>query len=210
MSKTDHLVRFGRTKGLFLICCISVFAVIIVLKYDGIHIRASIPGKRGQGAVLLSTQMIQVSSIIVSAMAGIMLITLRIRAGKQPTSLRKIIIPPLGMATGFIMFAFSVTHIPWGWGLSAFGTGMLIFAFPLIVTTRLERVESEIYIRRSKAFIFIMITLFAIRLSLHSIVEQYMSIPQTGAIFYLLAFGMIIPWRLAMVSDYMRLQKVEQ
>lgn len=87
---------------------------------------------------------------------------------------------------------------------------MLIFAFPLIVTTRLERVESEIYVRRSKAFVFIMITLFAIRLSLHSIVEQYMSIPQTGAIFYLLAFGMIIPWRLAMVSDYMRLQKVEQ
>ncbi|OBZ10367.1 hypothetical protein A7975_22080 [Bacillus sp. FJAT-26390] len=149
------------------------------------------------------------SSIIVSALAGLTLIILRIRAGKQPTSLRKIIIPPLGMATGFVMFAFSATHIPWVWGLSAFLTGMLIFAFPLIVTTRLERVESEIYVRRSKAFIFIMLTLFIIRLSLHSVVEQYMSIPQTGAIFYLLAFGMIIPWRVAMISDYMRLQKVE-
>lgn len=131
------------------------------------------------------------------------------RAGKQPTSLRKIIIPPLGMATGFIMFAFSATHIPLMWGLSSFLTGLLIFAFPLIVTTRLERVESEIYVRRSKAFLFIMLTLFVIRLSLHGIAEQYMSIPQTGAIFYLLAFGMIIPWRLAMISDYMRLQKVE-
>ncbi|WP_171056271.1 CcdC family protein [Paenibacillus sinopodophylli] len=158
---------------------------------------------------MLSTNLIQIGSIIISAFAGLTLIILRIRAGKQPTSLRKIAIPPLGMATGFIMFAFSVTHIPWLWGLSAFLTGLLIFAFPLIVTTRLERVESEIYVRRSKAFIFIMLTLFVIRLSLHRVVEQYMSIPQTGAIFYLLAFGMIVPWRLAMLSDYIRLQKVE-
>lgn len=159
--------------------------------------------------MLLSTHLIQVGSVFVSALAGLTLIILRIRAGNQPTSLRKIVIPPLGMATGFIMFAFSATHIPWVWGLSAFLTGMLIFAFPLIVTTRLERVESEIYVRRSKAFVFIMLTLFIIRLSLHGVVEKYMSIPQTGAIFYLLAFGMIIPWRLAMISDYMRLKKLE-
>ncbi|HTG69538.1 MAG TPA: cytochrome c biogenesis protein CcdC [Candidatus Udaeobacter sp.] len=157
----------------------------------------------------MSTHLIQVGSVFVSALAGLTLIILRIRAGNQPTSLRKIVIPPLGMATGFIMFAFSATHIPWVWGLSAFLTGMLIFAFPLIVTTRLERVESEIYVRRSKAFVFIMLTLFIIRLSLHGVVEKYMSIPQTGAIFYLLAFGMIIPWRLAMISDYMRLKKLE-
>lgn len=157
----------------------------------------------------LSTQLIQVGSIIISALAGLTLIFLRMRAGKRPTNLRKIIIPPLGMATGFIMFAFPQTHIAWFWGLAAFLTGMLIFAFPLIVTTRLERIESKIYVRRSKAFIFIMLTLFVVRLSLHGIVEQYMSIPQTGAVFYLLAFGMIIPWRLAMISDYMRLQKVE-
>ncbi|MFF2481205.1 CcdC family protein [Paenibacillus sp. NPDC058071] len=157
----------------------------------------------------LSTQTIQLIAVLVSLLAGTGLIVLRLRASKQPTSLRKIIIPPLGMATGFIMFAFPITHIPWIWGLSAFGTGMLIFAFPLIVTTRLERVESNIYVKRSKAFIFIMVALLLIRLSLHGVVEQYMSIPQTGALFYLLAFGMIIPWRLAMVSDFMRLQKVE-
>ncbi|MEV5029786.1 cytochrome c biogenesis protein CcdC [Paenibacillus sp. LPE1-1-1.1] len=168
-----------------------------------------VEGNGREDAVLLSTHLIQIGSIIVSALAGLTLIIVRIRAGKQPTTLRKIAIPPLGMATGFMMFAFSATHIPWVWGFSSFLTGLLIFAFPLIVTTRLERVESEIYVRRSKAFIFIMMTLFVIRLSLHRVVEQYMSIPQTGAIFYLLAFGMIVPWRIAMISDYMRLQKVE-
>ncbi|MNH30953.1 hypothetical protein D3C79_912790 [compost metagenome] len=113
------------------------------------------------------------------------------------------------MATGFIMFAFPMTHIPWLWGLSAFGTGMLIFSLPLVVTTRLERVEQDIYVKRSKAFIFIMIILFGIRFALHDVMETYMSLPQTGAIFYLLAFGMIIPWRFAMVSDFVRLQNNE-
>ncbi|OBR67870.1 hypothetical protein A7K91_08795 [Paenibacillus oryzae] len=136
---------------------------------------------------------------------GLMLIALRIRAGRRPATLRKIVMPPLGMATGFIMFAFPVTHIPWLWALSAFGTGLLMFSFPLVVSTRLEKVQEDIYVRRSKAFIAILAVLLLIRLLLHGVVENYMTIPQTGAIFYLLAFGMIVPWRLAMLSDYLRL-----
>jgi len=156
-----------------------------------------------------SNPIVQILSIAFSALAGITLIVLRMRAGKKPATLKKIVIPPLGMATGLAMFAFPVTHIPWLWGVSAFGTGLLIFAFPLIVTTQMERVEEHIFVRRSKAFIGIMITLFLIRLLLHGIVEQYMSIPQTGALFYLLAFGMILPWRFAMLGDFLRLKKVE-
>lgn len=156
-----------------------------------------------------SNPIVQILSIAFSALAGITLIVLRMRAGKKPATLKKIVIPPLGMATGLAMFAFPVTHIPWLWGVSAFATGLLIFAFPLIVTTQMERVEEHIFVRRSKAFIAIMITLFLIRLLLHGIVEQYMSIPQTGALFYLLAFGMILPWRFAMLGDFLRLKKVE-
>ncbi|MBJ6361572.1 cytochrome c biogenesis protein CcdC [Paenibacillus sp. MAHUQ-46] len=141
-----------------------------------------------------------------SLIAGCALIVLRIRAGRKPTTLRKIIMPPIGMATGFIMFALPAMHIPWVWGLSAWGTGVLIFAFPLVVTTRLERRQADIYVIRSKAFIFIMASLLLIRLGLHSVVEKYMTVPQTAALFFLLAFGMIVPWRLAMVSEYIRLR----
>lgn len=155
--------------------------------------------------MIWSNPAVQTGAIALSALAGLALILLRIRAGKRPTTLKKIVMPPLGMATGFIMFAAPVTHIPWLWGVSAFGTGLLIFAFPLIVTTRLERVEADIYVRRSKAFIAIMATLLLIRLLLHNVAEPYMSVPQTGALFYLLAFGMIVPWRLAMLGDYLRL-----
>ncbi|WP_020616269.1 cytochrome c biogenesis protein CcdC [Paenibacillus daejeonensis] len=156
---------------------------------------------------MASTTTIQALSILVSGMAGTSMILLRLRAARKPTSLKKLIIPPLGMMTGFIMFALPMMHIPWLWGLSAFGTGLLMFSFPLIVTTRLARVKSDIYVIRSKAFILIMVTLFALRLSMHSVVEQYMTIPQTGALFYLLALGMILPWRLAMVGEYLRLSQ---
>ncbi|GKU77676.1 CcdC family protein [Paenibacillus sp. L3-i20] len=151
---------------------------------------------------------LQLGAISVSIIMGLCLIIVRIRAGNQPTTLKKIVIPPLGMATGFIMFAFPMTHIPWLWGVSAFGTGLLLFAFPLIVTTRLERVDTAIFVRRSKAFVAIIIVMFLLRIMLHRVVEHYVTIPQTGAIFYLLALGMIIPWRLAMVSDYLRLRKL--
>ncbi|MEK3884084.1 cytochrome c biogenesis protein CcdC [Paenibacillus sp. PL2-23] len=153
--------------------------------------------------------LVQAGAILFSAIAGLSLIIIRIRAAKRPTTLKKIVIPPLGMATGFIMFAAPVTHIPWMWGVSAFGTGLLMFAFPLIVTTRMERIDSDIYVRRSKAFVAIMIVLFLLRLLLHEVVEQYMTIPQTGALFYLLAFGMILPWRIAMLGDYLRLARLE-
>ena len=156
---------------------------------------------------MASTTTIQALSILVSGMAGTSMILLRLRAARKPTSLKKLIIPPLGMMTGFIMFVVPMMHIPWIWGLSAFGTGLLMFSFPLIVTTRLARVKSDIYVIRSKAFILIMVTLFALRLSMHSVVEQYMTIPQTGALFYLLALGMILPWRLAMVGEYLRLSQ---
>ncbi|MFD0590474.1 CcdC family protein [Paenibacillus sp. GCM10027627] len=154
-----------------------------------------------------SNPILQAGAVAFSVLAGLTLIFIRLRAGKRPTTLKKIVMPPLGMATGFIMFAVPDTHISWLWGLSAFGTGLLLFAFPLIVTTRMEKVDSDIFVRRSKAFIAIMIVLFLLRLMLHGVVEHYMTIPQTGAIFYLLAFGMIVPWRLAMVSDYLRLSR---
>ncbi len=155
-----------------------------------------------------SDPVIQAGSIAMPLFGGLMLIALRIRAGRRPATLRKIVMPPLGMATGFIMFAFPVTHIPWLWALSAFGTGLLMFSFPLVVSTRLEKVQEDIYVRRSKAFIAILAVLLLIRLLLHGVVEDYMTIPQTGAIFYLLAFGMIVPWRLAMLSDYLRLSSL--
>ncbi|MFD2615388.1 CcdC family protein [Paenibacillus gansuensis] len=140
---------------------------------------------------------------LVSLFAGLFVIRIRMRAGDRPTNLKKIIIPPLGMATGFAMFFVPAVRIPWEWGLAAFAAGAVLFAFPLIQTSKLHIVDGDIYIKRSKVFAFIIVALLLLRVGLHDVVEQYISLEQTAAVFFILAFGMLLPWRLAMTAQYL-------
>lgn len=148
-----------------------------------------------------------VASIVVTLLSGVAVLFLRLRASNRPTTMRKIIIPPLGMSTGFLMFVAPVTHVPWTWALIAFAAGATVFAYPLIRTSKLERVGDQIVLKRSKMFIFILLGLLIIRLLVHNAVESKVSIPQTGALFFVLAFGMIVVWRVAMLREYMKLER---
>lgn len=106
------------------------------------------------------------------------------------------------MTTGFMMFIVPETHIPVTWGIIAFALGWLLFSYPLIRTTKFEKVNGQVYAQRSRSFIFILIGLLAVRMLLHEAVEQYISVIQTGAVFFLLAYGMIVRWRLFMLKQY--------
>ena len=59
-----------------------------------------------------------------------------------------------------------------------------------------------VVMRRSSAFFFIIIGLAALRLALRQYVEQYVSMTQTAALFFVLAFGMLLPWRLVTFLRY--------
>lgn len=140
-------------------------------------------------------------------MMALTVMTLRIRATKKPTSAKKILIPPLGMSTGFLMFVVPMTRIPWSWAAIAFLCGAIFLAIPLILTSNFEVIDQKIYLKRSRAFIFILLALLIIRLSLHSYIEKYISVPQTAGIFFILAFGMLLPWRLAMYMKYKKFER---
>jgi len=152
-----------------------------------------------------SAQLIQYGSLFMSIVAGAAVIAVRMKAANKPTSLRKIVMPPVGMSTGFLMFVSPLTHVSLLWALTALAAGVLLFAPPLIATSHFERVGDHIFLRRSRLFIYIIIGLFVVRIALHDIVERYVTVPQTGALFFLLAFGMLVPWRLAMLLRYRRL-----
>lgn len=137
---------------------------------------------------------------------ALLVIGIRLRAAQKPTSARKIIIPPLGMTTGFFMFLFPQTHIPFSYAIGALAAG-LFFSFPLIRTSKFEVHNGDIYLKRSKAFPLILLSLLAIRMALRGFVEQFVTLPQTGAIFFLLAYGMIVPWRVAMLRRYTQLKR---
>ena len=46
---------------------------------------------------------------------ALMALFLRIRSTKRPVTVKGIIMPPLGMSTGFLMFLHPSTHFPFWW-----------------------------------------------------------------------------------------------
>jgi membrane protein CcdC involved in cytochrome C biogenesis len=110
------------------------------------------------------------------------------------------------MSTGFFMFVAPQARVPVSWAMAAFGLGALLFAYPLIHSSRLIRQGDTISLQRSPAFLWIILGLFAVRFALRSYVEQYVSLVQTGGLFFVLAFGMILPWRLILYLRYRRLR----
>lgn len=145
------------------------------------------------------------SGVIGIFMATVVLIV-RMRASKKPASLKKIILPPFFMSTGFAMFLYPSMHVHVTYALFAFFVGALL-SYPLIVTSKFEVVGKDIYLKRSKAFFLILVGLMLLRLMLKSYVGMYVSIEETAGLFFILAFGMIVPWRVAMYFEYVKLNR---
>ncbi len=130
----------------------------------------------------------------------------RMREARRPVTTRAIVAPPLGMSTGFLMFLAPTARIPWAWAGAAFALGALVLSVPLARTSRLARVGDAVVMHRSKAFLWILLGLFAVRLAAREWVEQVITPAQTAALFFVLAFGMILRWRATMLLAYLRLR----
>jgi membrane protein CcdC involved in cytochrome C biogenesis len=126
----------------------------------------------------------------------------RVREARTAVTVKKIIIPPLGMATGFSMFVVPAFRVPWSWAAIAFLIGMVALAYPLLITSRLVRDGDAIMMRRSNAFFIVVIALAAIRFFARDYLDAYMSMEQTAGLFFVLAFGMILRWRMRMLFEY--------
>ena len=129
----------------------------------------------------------------------------RVRESRRPVSLRSLIIPPLGMSTGFSMFAMPAFRIPWTWGLAAFVLGALVFAYPLVSSPQLTVEDGLIMMRRSRWFLVVILGLAAVRLGLREYVSSIISVQQTAGLFFVLAFGMIVRWRTTLLMEYRQL-----
>ena len=56
--------------------------------------------------------------------------------------------------------------------------------------------------QRSTAFFTVILVLAAIRILARSYFDTFLTVEQTGALFFVLAFGMIVRWRLRMLLEY--------
>ncbi len=140
-----------------------------------------------------------------SIVGGLVVLAWRVQETRRPVSLPSIIMPPLGMSTGFFMFLAPPMRIPWSWALTAFALGALVFSYPLLRTSELQQENGVVLLRRSNALLLILGGLLAVRLALHDYVGHFLSPQQTAAVFFILAFGMILRWRTGMYVEYRRL-----
>ena len=141
----------------------------------------------------------------VSIAGAVVILLWRAAETRTPVTVPKVVIPPLGMSTGLCMFAVPQMRIPWSWALVALLLGATLFAWPLIRTSQLTRVGDQVLMKRSRAFLWILLGLVAVRFALRAYIERTVSTPQTGALFFLLGLGAIVRWRAGMLRDYLRL-----
>jgi membrane protein CcdC involved in cytochrome C biogenesis len=126
----------------------------------------------------------------------------RVREGRSPVTAKKIVIPPMGMATGFSMFAVPMFRMPWPWALGAFLVGALVLAEPLIRTSHLKLVGETVMMHRSRAFFLVVIGLAVVRFAARGYFDKVLTLQQTAGLFFILAFGMILRWRTSMYFEY--------
>lgn len=142
----------------------------------------------------------------VGAVLGLFAVLLwRLREGRRPVTMKTIIIPPLGMATGFSMFVMPAFRVSWIWALGAFLIGALLLSYPLIRTSRLVLEGDTVLMRRSKIFFAVVLVLAAVRYLARGYIGKMISLQQTAGLFFILAFGMILAWRTSMYFEYRRL-----
>lgn len=142
------------------------------------------------------------TSAVATIVGMLAVLAWRIQEGRRAITLKKIVIPPLGMATGFSMFIVPAFRIPWTWAGAAFLIGAIVLAWPLVLTSRLERDGDVVMMRRSSAFLIVVIALAAIRYFARGYFDRILTIEQTGGLFFILAFGMILRWRVGMLLAY--------
>jgi len=152
--------------------------------------------------------LVEIFSLLIGILFAISIIIVRLKSSNQPTNSRKILLPPFFMSTGFLMFLAPQVRVPIVELLGVFLVGVLC-SILLVKTSKFSVHNGDIYLKRSKAFIFILVGLLVVRTVLKVVLEKDMNIDigQTAGLFFTLAFGMLLPWRMAMYIMYKRLEK---
>ncbi|EDW23505.1 CcdC [Bacillus pumilus ATCC 7061] len=131
---------------------------------------------------------------------------IRIKSSAKPATAKKIILPPIFMSTGALMFFVPMFQVTGAEFLEAITVGMFFSIF-LIKTSKFEIRGNEIYLKRSKAFVFILIGLLVLRIGMKTILSSSIDYGSLSGMFWILAFGMIVPWRVAMYLSFRKLSK---
>ncbi|AGA67907.1 membrane protein involved in cytochrome C biogenesis [Desulfitobacterium dichloroeliminans LMG P-21439] len=146
--------------------------------------------------------------ILASVMMVVMANLIRAKSMSKPVEAKKLILPPLFMATGTSMFILPMFRPTQAELICAVAMGML-FSILLIKTSKFEVRDNRIYLQRSKLFLVVLFGLMVIRMVGKMVLPDVILIEpaQMSGIFFILALSMIFPWRIAMYVGFRRLEQ---
>lgn len=148
-----------------------------------------------------------VASTIVAAFMAVTMIFLRVKVAERPTSVKRIILPPIFMSTGALMFILPMFRVSIYQVIEAIVVGMFFSIF-LIKSSKFEiKEDNQIYLIPSKSFVFILFGLLLVRIIIKLVIGSTISFGETSGMFFLLGFGMIVTWRLAMLLKFKKIEK---
>lgn len=104
------------------------------------------------------------------------------------------------------MFVFEEFRVPFSQVIESIIVGLL-FSIVLIKTTNFEEKNEKLYVKKSRAFLLILFTLLIIRFVAKLLLSSTIDVGELGGMFWILAFAMIIPWRIGMLVKYFKLKK---
>ena len=154
----------------------------------------------------IPSQYLIIGSTLLAIFMGMGVFIIRMRSQKKPVTTKKIIIPPVAMSTGALMFIFEEFRVQPVQIIEAVALG-IVFSFVLIATSKAEHRENDIYLKASKAFPFILIGLLIFRVILKLLFADTLDVGELAGMFFILAFSMLAPWRIAMLVKYKKLKK---
>ena len=157
---------------------------------------------------MLTKEFLVPGSIAVSLLMVVVVNLVRVKNTKQPVVAKKLILPPFFMAAGGGMFILPMFRPTLAELLSAVVMGLL-FSIILIKTSKFEVRNKQIYLQKSKLFLVALIGLVALRMIGKIILAETINIDpaQMSGMFFILAFSMLLPWRIGMYIKFRRLKR---
>src|SRR5690625_1867775 len=98
-----------------------------------------------------------------------LMIFIRVRIAERPTSVKRIILPPVFMSTGALMFICPMFRVPFINVLEALFVGV-VFSLFLIKFSKFEIKNNDIYLIPSRSFVFILFGLLFLRIIIKLII----------------------------------------
>lgn len=155
--------------------------------------------------LILNNKIMYILSIVVAIVIATTMFLLRKKSTQSELTLKKIVLPPLFMSTGSFMFVFPPFQVQIKTVIIALLVGCFFSTF-LIMTTKFQVIENKIYVIPSTLFIICLFGLIIVRTVIKLLIGDTISVGEMTSVFFLVALGMILCWRMSMLIQYIQIK----